>query len=204
MTSCTLPSHELSSFPFAEHTLTAAQDSGRLILGGGCFWCTEAVFLQVAGVTSVTSGYAGGDPAQANYDAVCSGTSGHAEVIEIQYQTDRTSFTDLLRLFFVVAHDPTQLNRQGNDRGSQYRSAIFYRTDAEHDVALRYIAQLNQAGLFNAPIVTTLEPLEMFYTAEQYHQNFAARNPAQPYIQFSAQPKLAKLQQHFTDLLKKD
>lgn len=203
MTSCTLPAHQLSDFPFAEQPLTRAHDGGRLVLGGGCFWCTEAVFLQVAGVTAVTSGYAGGHPAQANYDAVCSGVTGHAEVIDIRYQPETVGYTDLLRLFFAVAHDPTQLNRQGNDRGTQYRSAIFYQNEEEHAVAAAYIAQLEQAGLFNAPIVTTLEPLAAFYDAEAYHQNYAARNPAQPYIQFAAQPKVAKLQQHFADSLKK-
>ncbi len=204
MSSCTLPSHSLSQFPFAGQPLAHEHDPGRLVLGGGCFWCTEAVFLGLDGVTSVTSGYAGGHPAQANYDAVCSGVTGHAEVIDIRYQPEQIRYTDLLRIFFAVAHDPTQLNRQGNDRGSQYRSAIFYSSETEKQAARNYIAQLEQAKLFSAPIVTTLEPLDAFYTAEDYHQNFAARNPAQPYIQFAALPKVAKLQQHFADLLKKD
>ncbi|MDF1782218.1 MAG: peptide-methionine (S)-S-oxide reductase MsrA [Alcanivoracaceae bacterium] len=202
MTSCTIPSHSLATFPVAEQPLSAQNDTGRLILGGGCFWCTEAVFLQLEGVDSVISGYAGGHPSQANYDSVCTGVSGHAEVIEIRYQPNVIRYSDLLRLFFAVAHDPTQLNRQGNDRGTQYRSAIFYETSAQKDAAERYISQLDQASVFTAPIVTTLEPLTEFFTAEQYHQNYAQRNPGQPYIQFAAMPKVEKLKSNFAALLK--
>lgn len=203
MTSCTLTGHSLSTFPHASATLTAKEDEGRLVLGGGCFWCTEAVFLQVEGVDTVVSGYAGGHAAQANYESVCTGASGHAEVIDIRYQRDKISFTDLLRLFFSVAHNPTQLNRQGNDQGSQYRSAIFYLNNAQQKIAQTYIEQLNQSGLFTAPIVTTLEPLTEFFSAEQYHQNYAERNPVQPYIRSTAMPKVEKLHHHFADLLKK-
>lgn len=204
MKSCTLPQHKLSEFPVAHETLDTAQDPGRLVLGGGCFWCTEAVFLELEGVTSVTSGYAGGHPAQANYEAVCTGVTGHAEVIDIHYRPDQISYTDLLRIFFAVAHDPTTLNRQGNDQGTQYRSAIFYGSDAEKNAAQSYIRQLDQDGLFASSIVTTLEPLTTFHPAEQYHQNFAARNPQQGYVRFAAMPKVETLQLQFADLLKKD
>lgn len=173
------------------------------MLGGGCFWCTEAVFLTVDGVTAVTSGYAGGHAAQANYDNVCTGVTGHAEVIEILYQPEKVRYTDLLRLFFAVAHDPTQLNRQGNDVGSQYRSVIFFSSEDEKRVAEAYIHQIDDSGVFTQPIATTLEPLDAFYTAEAYHQDYAARHPAQPYIRFAAQPKLEKLHKNFADLLKK-
>jgi peptide-methionine (S)-S-oxide reductase len=175
----------------------------RLVLGGGCFWCTEAVYLALDGVTAVTSGYAGGSASSANYEAVCSGTSGHAEVIRIDYDADRISLGQLLKVFFSVAHDPTQLNRQGNDRGTQYRSAVFYQDDAEAEVVRRYIEQLDRAALFSSPIVTTLEPLDAFYPAEAYHQDYAARNPLQPYILFAAGPKVSKLKQTYPDKLKR-
>ena len=204
MKSCTLPPHKLSEFPFAETRLAAEQDPGRIVLGGGCFWCTEAVFLQLQGVTRVISGYAGGHPGQANYDAVCTGVTGHAEVIDIHYQPDQIGYTDLLRIFFAVAHDPTQLNRQGNDQGTQYRSAIFFASEQEKQVALAYIHQLDQGALFSSPIATTLEPLTEFYTAEQYHQNFVARNPHQGYVRYAALPKVETLQLQFPDLLKKE
>jgi len=203
MTSCTLTGQSLSTFPSAEAPLDRDSDTGRLILGGGCFWCTEAVFLQINGVDSVVSGYAGGHRAQANYESVCSGVSGHAEVIDIRYQPDKVSFTDLLRLFFAVAHDPTQLNKQGNDQGSQYRSAIFFLNPAQQQIASAYIKQLNNSGVFTAPIATTLEPLSEFFNAEQYHQNYAQQNPMQPYIRFTAQPKVEKLQSYFAEHLKK-
>jgi peptide-methionine (S)-S-oxide reductase len=203
MTSCTLTGQSLSTFPSAEAPLDRDSDTGRLILGGGCFWCTEAVFLQINGVDSVVSGYAGGHRAQANYESVCSGVSGHAEVIDIRYQPDKVSFTDLLRLFFAVAHDPTQLNKQGNDQGSQYRSAIFFLNPAQQQIASAYIKQLNNSGVFTAPIATTLEPLSEFFNAEQYHQNYAQQNPMQPYIRFTAQPKIEKLQSYFAEHLKK-
>ncbi|MDF1629534.1 MAG: peptide-methionine (S)-S-oxide reductase MsrA [Alcanivoracaceae bacterium] len=173
-----------------------------LVLGGGCFWCTEAVYLALDGVLSVTSGYAGGSADTANYDAVCSGLTDHAEVIDIRYDAARISLGQLLKVFFCVAHDPTQLDRQGNDRGRQYRSAVFYSSEAQAKVVRDYIEQLNSSGLFGAAIVTTLEPLAAFYPAESYHQNYAARNPMQPYIMFAATPKVAKLQQTFPEKLK--
>ena len=194
----------MASLPFPELDLTPATDPApaSIVLGGGCFWCTEAVFLSLDGVLSVRSGYAGGTAATANYQAVCSGSTDHAEVIEVAYDPARITIGRILQVFFDVAHDPTQLNRQGHDMGRQYRSAIFYRTPEQRRVAEAYIAQLSRAHAFDSPIVTTLEPLEAFYEAEGYHQNYAARNPGQPYILFSTVPKMAKLRDSFAPLLK--
>lgn len=189
--------------PEATQSLPQDSDTGRVILGGGCFWCTEAVYLNVDGVTSVVSGYAGGSAETAHYEAVCSGRTGHAEVIEVKYDPARVSYTELLKLFFAVAHDPTQHNRQGNDVGSQYRSVIFHENPAQRDTAAAYIRQLDASGLYSAPIATTLEPLDRFFPAEDYHQDYARKNPMQPYIQFAARPKVEKLKQWFTDTLKK-
>lgn len=169
------------------------------VLAGGCFWCTEAVFQQLDGVLSVTSGYAGGEQRTADYRTVCTGTTGHAEVIRIEYDPQRVTFGQLLKVFFSIAHDPTQLNRQGNDRGTQYRSAIFYASDDERRIAEAYIRQLNAAGAFRDPIVTTLEPLTAFYPAEAYHQNYAVNHPEQPYVAHAALPKVAKLMHYFGD-----
>jgi peptide-methionine (S)-S-oxide reductase len=174
-----------------------------VVLGGGCFWCTEAVFVKLDGVISVVSGYAGGSPETADYKAVCSGTTDHAEVIRVRFDSSRITFGQILKVFFAVAHDPTHLNRQGNDIGRQYRSAVFYADDEQHKVAEAYIQQLREATVFEAPIVTTLEPLEQFFEAEEYHQNFAARNPAQPYVAAIAVPKVKKLEKAFADKLKK-
>jgi len=173
----------------------------RLVVGGGCFWCVEAVFLRVAGVTGVRSGYAGGTAATATYQAVCAGITSHAEVVEITYDSSVVSLGTLLQVFLGAAHDPTQLNRQGNDWGRQYRSAIFYHSDVQREVAARYIAQLDEAGVFGSPIVTTLEPLDVLYPAEDYHQNYASRNPANPYILFVSQPKVDALADAYGHLL---
>jgi len=172
-------------------------------LAGGCFWCTEAVYRELAGVISVVSGYAGGTPETANYKDVCSGKTDHAEAIEIRYDPVRASFGELLRIFFSVAHDPTQLNRQGNDVGRQYRSVIFYRDENEKRIARDYIAKLDKAKVFDSPIVTTLEPLTKFYPAEDYHQDYARLNPGQPYIAYVSAPKVAKLRKYFPERLKK-
>jgi len=190
-------------FPDPVEDVPADQDAGRAVLAGGCFWCVEAVYQPLDGVTSVISGYAGGDAANANYEAVCGGRTGHAEVVEVRYDPHRISFGALLKLFFAVAHDPTQKDRQGNDRGPQYRSAIFPVDEAQRTVAEAYIQQLNNAGAFTAPIVTTLEPGHPFYAAEDYHQDFARRNPNQPYITHVAKPKLEKLHAAFPELLKR-
>ncbi|WP_370202084.1 peptide-methionine (S)-S-oxide reductase MsrA [Alloalcanivorax venustensis] len=189
-------------FPDPVEDVPTDQDAGRAVLAGGCFWCVEAVYQPLDGVQSVVSGYAGGDAASANYEAVCSGRTGHAEVVEVRYDPRRISFGTLLKLFFAVAHDPTQEDRQGNDRGPQYRSAIFPVDEAQRKVAEDYIQQLNNAGAFTAPIVTTLEPGHPFHPAEDYHQDFARRNPNQPYITHVAKPKLEKLHAAFPEMLK--
>ncbi|SFM62856.1 peptide-methionine (S)-S-oxide reductase MsrA [Marinobacter zhejiangensis] len=203
--SCSIPGMSVprSRFPDPERALAnPGEGEQRVVLAGGCFWCVEAVFLAVDGVVQVASGYTGGAADTANYEAVCSGATGHAEAVDIRYDPTRVGFGELLKLFFSVAHDPTQLNRQGNDRGTQYRSAIFYSNDDQKAVADAYIEQLNQAGVYPEPIVTTLEPLQAFYPAEPYHQNYAARNPYQPYVMAVAAPKVEKLRQTFGDCLK--
>ena len=172
------------------------------VLAGGCFWCVEAVYRELAGVESVVSGYSGGAAQSADYETVCTGRSGHAEVVQVAFDPARVSFGRLLKIFFSIAHDPTQLDRQGNDVGSQYRSAIFYADAQQKDIAGRYIGQLDAAGVFAAPIVTRLEPLQAFFEAEAYHQDYAARHPGQPYIQFAALPKLDKLRQYFGEGLR--
>ena len=201
-TSCRVP---IPNFPDpAVDTPLATTPTRRMaILAGGCFWCVEAVFKQLAGVESVRSGYAGGSAETANYKTVCSGNTDHAEVIEIIYDASKTTFGQLLKIHFSIAHDPTQLNQQGNDVGTQYRSAIFFVDEEQRHVAEAYIRQLNEAGVFHSPVVTTLEPLEKFFVAETYHQNYAELNPGQPYIAYVAAPKVEKLRKYFGDRLKK-
>lgn len=192
-----------SRFPDPESDLTG--DNGaqaRAVLAGGCFWCVEAVFLALDGVTGVVSGYAGGAAETANYEAVCTGKTGHAEAVEVRYDPSRVSFGELLRVFFSVAHDPTQLDRQGNDVGPQYRSAVFYETEEQKQVTEAYIQRLDQAGVYSGKVATKLEPLDAFYPAESYHQNFAARNPWQPYIMAVAAPKMEKLASTWPEQLK--
>ena len=174
-----------------------------VVLGGGCFWCTEAVFAKLDGVISVVSGYAGGTADSANYQAVCSGMTDHAEVIRVRHDSSGITLGQILKVFFAVAHDPTQLNRQGNDMGRQYRSAIFYDSVNQERVAAAYIQQLKDANVFEQPIVTTLEPLTQFFEAEAYHQGFVARNPNQPYVAAVAMPKVKKLEKSFAEKLKK-
>ncbi|MHB1320913.1 MAG: peptide-methionine (S)-S-oxide reductase MsrA [Acidithiobacillus ferrivorans] len=180
----------------------AADMPGMAVLAGGCFWCVEAVYLDLAGVTRVVSGYTGGAAETANYRAVCGGATGHAEAVEIHYDPTLLSFGRLLQVFFAVAHDPTQHNRQGNDVGTQYRSAIFTRNDAQVVLARDYVAQLNRAGVFAAPIATEITPLTHFYPAEDTHQDYARRHPDQPYICAVALPKVEKLHAHFPQLLR--
>ena len=190
------------SFPDPVPVPEAGDAGNSIVLAGGCFWCTEAVYAQLDGVLSVRPGYAGGSAATANYDDVCTGTTGHAEAIEIAFDPARVSLGQVLKIFFSIAHDPTQVNRQGADVGSQYRSAIFYANEAQRLVAERYIAQIDAAGLFDAPIATTLELLEKYYVAESYHHDYAARNPWQPYIRAVAAPKVENLRKTHGDLLK--
>ena len=172
------------------------------VLAGGCFWCVDAVFRQLDGVRDVVSGYTGDSAETADYRAVCSGTTNHAETVRVTFDPSRLTFGQLLKVFFSVAHDPTQLNRQGPDMGRQYRSAIFYLDDRQKRIAEAYIQQLNTASVFGAPIVTAVEPLGEFYTAEENHQDYVARNPFQPYVQFSALPKVGKTIEHFPDLVR--
>lgn len=173
------------------------------VFAAGCFWCVEAVFERLDGVSEVVSGYAGGTADTANYDAVCTGRTDHAEVVKIVYDPAVISYGALLKVLFAVAHDPTTLNAQGNDRGRQYRSAIFFQSDAEREVAAAYVAQLDTAKVFRNPIVTVLAPLAQFFIAETYHQDYAVRNPGQPYIAGVALPKVDKLEDKFADLLRK-
>jgi peptide-methionine (S)-S-oxide reductase len=200
--SCRIPIPNFPD-PIADSPLASSPARQTAVLAGGCFWCVEAVFLELRGVGSVRSGYAGGTAETANYKMVCSGRTDHAEAIEIVYDASQTTFGQLLKIHFSIAHDPTQLNRQGNDMGRQYRSAIFFADDEQRRVAEAYIRQLNEARVFTAPIVTTLEPLKQFFAAEDYHQNYAALNPEQPYIAYVAQPKVEKLRTYFGDRLKK-
>lgn len=167
------------------------------VLAGGCFWGVDAVFKHVRGVSNVVSGYAGGSATTAQYEVVSTGTTGHAEAVKITYDPAQISYSQLLRVFFSVAHDPTELNRQGPDTGSQYRSAIFYANAEQRQIALAYIEQLNTAKVFPAPIVTQVVPLKGFYPAEEYHQNFLARHPNYPYIVYYDLPKLRELQKQF-------
>lgn len=202
---CDLPGafHARGEFPDPARDLapTPGTERAYAVFAGGCFWCTEAVFRQLDGVTEVVSGYAGGTPETANYNAVCSGRTGHAEAIRIGYDPARISYGMLLKVFFSAAHDPTQVDRQGNDRGRQYRSAVFHADEAQKSVAQGYIDQLNASRLFTAPIATTLEPLETFHVAESYHQDYAARNPDQPYIAAVSAPKVAKVRKLYPDRL---
>jgi peptide-methionine (S)-S-oxide reductase len=168
----------------------------RVILAGGCFWCVEAVYKNLDGVTSVKSGYAGGTADTADYETVSTGSTDHAESVEVVYDPSRITYGQILKVFFSIAHDPTQLNRQGPDTGRQYRSAIFYGDDEQKRLADAYIGQLNQAHVFDKPIVTEVVPLQAFFPAETYHQDYAARNPLNPYIVFNAQPKVRKLQSY--------
>ncbi len=172
------------------------------VLAGGCFWGVEAVFEHLKGVTDVVSGFSGGTAASAHYKTVSAGSTGHAEAVRITYNPAQISYEQLLKVYFSVAHDPTQLNRQGPDWGPQYRSAIFFTNGEQKKVAEAYMAQLKQSRTFARPIVTQLMPLTQFYAAEPYHQNFLARNPNYPYIVVHDLPKLAQLKQKFPTLYK--
>lgn len=177
-----------------------AKGEQTAVVAGGCFWGVDAVFKHVKGVTSVVSGYAGGNAGTAQYEVVSTGTTGHAESVKITYDASQISYGELLRIFFSVAHNPTELNRQGPDTGTQYRSAIFYANEGQKEVAEAYIEQLNQAKAFPGRIVTQVTPLKGFYAAEEYHQNFLARHPDYPYIVYNDLPKLRELQKEFPSL----
>ena len=203
---CDLPGVSLriapNDFPDPELDETAASGERTAILAGGCFWCTESVFKNLEGVLEVTAGYSGGDAGTADYKTVCTGTTNHAEAIAVRYDSSRTSFGQLLKVFFAIAHDPTTRDRQGGDVGTQYRSAIFFASQEQHDVAQAYLDQIAKAGIFKTPVVTQLVPLGAFHTAEAHHQNYAELNPDQGYIRAAAQPKVEKLRTYFGDKLK--
>ena len=191
---CTRSNADYHTFPNPKIDVPTPSTPGlqSAVLAGGCFWCTEGVFEEIPGVGDVVSGYAGDTKETANYEVVSGGGTKHAEAIKITYDPRKVSYGHLLKLFFSIAHDPTTLDRQGNDVGHQYRSAVFYANDEEKKVAEAYIAQLNEAKVFDKPIVTTLEKLDTFYEAEAYHQDYAKLNPLQPYINAIATPKKEK------------
>lgn len=170
----------------------------QALFGGGCFWCVEAVFLQLRGVIQVTSGYAGGHLVEPSYEAVCSGNTGHAEVVKIDFDEEQVRYNDLLTVFFAT-HDPTTLNRQGNDIGTQYRSVIYYYNNEQKQQAKQFIEELKAEGV---QVVTELTAAPVFYAAEDYHQNYYAKNPSQGYCNFAIPPKLNKLRSKFQGLLK--
>jgi peptide-methionine (S)-S-oxide reductase len=174
------------------------------VIAGGCFWGVQGVFQHVDGVTSAVSGYAGGEKATAHYEMTSSGSTGHAESVQITFDPRKISYGRILQVYFSVAHDPTELNRQGPDEGTQYRSAIFPANDEQARVAKAYIAQLDSAHVLHAPVVTTVEPGKTFYRAEDYHQDFLAKNPGYPYIVFNDLPKIASLKRLFPALYRQD
>lgn len=186
--------------PAVDAARAATPGRQTAVVAGGCFWGIQAVFQHVKGVISATSGYAGGSAKTAEYEVVSTGETGYAESVQIVYDPSQITYGELLRVFFSVAHDPTELNRQGPDEGTQYRSVIFYGNDEQKRVAEAYIAQLDQAKVFRHRIVTQVTPLQAFYPAEAYHQNYAALHPNQPYIYYNDAPKVEHLRQEFPDL----
>jgi peptide-methionine (S)-S-oxide reductase len=195
------PAHSAVSLP---EPAVASSISGpglqTIVLAGGCFWGIEAVFEHIKGVTDAVSGYAGGTKATAEYETVSTGATGHAESVKVTFDPTQVSLEKLLQVFFSVAHDPTQLNRQGPDVGSQYRSAIFFANEEQARVARAYIQQLTKAKTFSRPIVTQVVKLDGFYPAEEYHQNFAEKNPTYPYIVYNDRPKVENLKKEFPEL----
>jgi peptide-methionine (S)-S-oxide reductase len=195
--------HESRNSVFAEGMIMDVQHSKEIAtLGGGCFWCLEAVFKDLRGVESVVSGYTGGDVANPTYNQVCSGTTGHAEVVQVAFDPQVVSFREILEVFFTI-HDPTTLNRQGADAGTQYRSAIFYHSPEQRAVAEQVITELTAEQLWRDPLVTEVTPLTEFYAAEDYHQDYFENNPYQPYCMAVVAPKVAKFRKKFLDKLKK-
>lgn len=189
--------------PEVDAPLAKAKGEQKAVLAGGCFWGIEAVFEHVKGVSAAKSGYAGGDAASADYRKVSSGTTGHAESVLVTYDPSQITYGQLLKVFFSVAHDPTELNRQGPDRGTQYRSAIFYANDEQKRIAEAYIKQLDRVKVFNQPIVTQVTPLEKFHDAEDYHQDYLAQHPNEPYIVINDMPKVENLRKQMPELYKK-
>lgn len=191
-----------AEFPAPATDIAPKGQTASVVLAGGCFWGVEGVFDHTRGVKQVVSGYAGGSRATANYETVETGRTGHAESVRVTYDPSQISFGKILEVYFSVAHDPTELNRQGPDEGTQYRSAIFYSDEEQKRVAEAYIQQLNAAGVFRHKIVTEVTPLEGFYPAEDYHQHFLAKNPSNPYIVYNDLPKLQHLKKQFPQLWK--
>jgi peptide-methionine (S)-S-oxide reductase len=189
--------------PALDQDRSRAKGMQTAVLAGGCFWCTEAVFEAVAGVDRVTSGYSGGDAATAKYQLVGEGRTNHAEAIEIVFDPQKITYGQILKIFFSVAHDPTQLNRQGPDWGRQYRSAIFFANDEQKRIAEAYVQQLGGAGVFSSKIVTEIVPLAKFYPAEDYHQDYVKHHPANPYVVVNSLPKVEKLKKLYPQWLKK-
>jgi peptide-methionine (S)-S-oxide reductase len=186
--------------PVVDEKLSTQKGHAKIVLAGGCFWGVQAVFEHVKGVQRATAGYSGGTRKNPNYEEVSTGETGHAESVEIEYDPSKITVGMLLKVFFSVAHDPTELNRQGPDRGTQYRSAIFFENEDQHHIAQAYVDQLNEAKLFPGPIVTQIVPLNAFYRAEEYHQDYAAQHPDNAYIERFDLPKIKHLQQEFPNL----
>lgn len=189
--------------PAVDTPLAAAKGRETAVLAGGCFWGVEAVFDHLKGVKSVVAGFSGGSKSTAHYETVTTGSTGHAESVKITYDPSRVTYGQLLKIFFSVAHDPTELNRQGPDEGTQYRSAIFYADAEQKKVAEAYIRQLDQARVFRRPIVTQVTPFQAFYAAEDYHQNFVEKNPTYPYVVYNDLPKLSHLKKQYPDLYRR-
>lgn len=185
--------------PAVDAPLAKTKGTATAVFAGGCFWGVEAVYEHVKGVTNAVSGYSGGTAETAKYDLITTGRTGHAESVRITYDPSVISYGQILKIYFSVVHDPTQLNRQGPDVGTHYRSAIFYANDEQKRIAQAYVSQLQAAKVFRRPIVTELTPLKAFYPAEAYHQDYAARNPRHPYIVLHDQPKVAALEKAFPD-----
>ena len=198
---CNVSGAEIKEGEKVENNKSINSNEEIAVLGGGCFWCLEAVFEQLKGVYSVESGYSGGEVIDPTYTQVCSGNTGHAEVVRIAFDPDIISFRKLLEVFFYV-HDPTTLNRQGNDVGDQYRSIILYTSSEQEKTATELIKELEEQKFFVDPIVTLVEPLKAFYRAEDYHQEYYENNTAQPYCQLVISPKVEKFQDKFADLMK--
>jgi peptide-methionine (S)-S-oxide reductase len=186
--------------PQTDAQLASGKGNQTAVFSGGCFWGIQAVFQHVKGVTNATSGYSGGEANTAHYEIVSTGETGHAESVKITYDPSQITYGQLLRVFFSVAHDPTELNRQGPDEGTQYRSAIFYSSDEQKNIAEAYIAQLGKSGKIHRKIVTQVVPLKAFYPAESYHQDYYEHHPNSPYIVYNDKPKVAALKAEFPDL----
>lgn len=197
---CQAGSKDPTPAPSADEARATAPAKETAVVAGGCFWGIQAVFQHVKGVVSATSGYSGGTVKNPDYEQVSSGATGHAESVQIVFDPSQVTYGELLRVFFSVALDPTEVNRQGPDSGTQYRSVVFYGSAEQKRVADAYISQLNQAGIFNKAIATQVVPLQAFYPAEGYHQNYATLHPSDPYIVFNDAPKVANLRREFPDL----